>query len=457
MENETSNSGFIEPTHPDETSSQFSGYVEIPSEGFNCLYKAKRNGRLYVLKGLKAEYRSDETYKTLLKKEFDIEIQLNHPNIVSVHSLEDDPEAGRCIVMDFVDGCTLRDFLKTNPGKDTRLAIVRELLSAMGYYHGLQVVHRDLKPDNILITRNGNHVKLIDFGLGDTDYHTVLKQPAGSDKYAAPEQRDPSVAIDCRADIYAFGKILRQVFPNRYDKIAEKCTKENRDERYSNTDEILNDIGKSKTRWTALAAALAAIVAVAAYLAIRALVPGSAQDNTAGAPMSANDEKNLLQTLHDSIEQVNALYRHKFDSAMTIGDNGKYMEWANMHHSVLNYMKIDAESSILQNNYPKLSPQGQFNLSNIETDLNNKYWSDIDILSLPSRADELEQLLESAPKSQRDSIRKIWDSFWDNMHRGKIQDSLINIYTNGAYKSMDEYTRHIQEETLKRSRQNTGL
>ena len=189
MESEKSDSGLIEPTRPEEVSSQFCGYVEIPSEGFNCLYKAKRNGRLYVLKGLKAEYRNDATYITLLKKEFDIEIQLSHPNIVSVHSFEDDPMAGPCIVMDFVDGCTLRDFLKTNPKKDTRLAIVKELLSAMGYYHSLQVIHRDLKPDNILITRNGNHVKLIDFGLGDTDYHTVMKQPAGSDKYAAPEAK----------------------------------------------------------------------------------------------------------------------------------------------------------------------------------------------------------------------------------------------------------------------------
>lgn len=458
MENETSNSGFIDPTSPDETSSQFSGYVEIPSEGFNSLYKAKRNGRLYVLKGLKAEYRNDATYKTLLKKEFDIEIQLNHPNIVSVHSLEDDLVAGPCIVMDFVDGCTLREFLKTSPKKEVRLAVVKELLSAMDYYHSLQVIHRDLKPDNILITRNGNHARLIDFGLGDTDYHTVMKQPAGSDKYAAPEQKDSSVAIDCRADIYAFGKILQQVFPDKYGKIVEKCTKENRDERYNNADEILSDIDKSKTRWIAIVTALATIVAVVAYLTINALAPHPNNDNTAKATPSANDEKALLQTLHDSIEQVSALYRHKFDSAMAAGDNKKYKEWASMHHSVLFSLWMDDGGTILQNNYHKLSLEGRTNLANILIDINGKYWDDIDnIMSLPSRADELEQLLESAPQSQRDSLFKIWNSFWDMQHSGKFKDSLMNIYTNGAYKSMDEFSQHIQEETLKRAQQNTGL
>ena len=269
MESEKSDSGFIEPTSPDETSGHFSGYVEIPSDGFNCLYKAKRNGRLYVLKGLKAELRDKPAYKELLKKEFDISVQFNHPNIVSVHSFEQDPVAGSCIVMDCIAGQTLREFLKTKPDKATRLRIVKEMLTAMSHYHSLQVIHRDLKPDNILITNNGNHVKLIDFGLGDTDFHTVLKQPAGSDKYAAPEQKDLSVTIDCRADIYAFGKILQQIFPNKYGKIADKCTKENREERYSSAEDIANAIDKSdKTRTVAIIIPIVLALALAMFLFI---------------------------------------------------------------------------------------------------------------------------------------------------------------------------------------------
>lgn len=99
--------------------------------------------------------------------------------------------------------------------------------------------HRDLKPDNILITHNGHNVKIIDFGLADTDYHGILKQPAGSDKYAAPEQKAGNVAIDNRADIYAFGVILRQLFPHGYMRIARKCTQPDREKRFSNAEAIL--------------------------------------------------------------------------------------------------------------------------------------------------------------------------------------------------------------------------
>jgi serine/threonine protein kinase len=126
------------------------------------------------------------------------------------------------------------------------MKIAKELLSAMSYYHSLQIVHRDLKPDNILITRNGHNVKIIDFGLADSDWHGVLKQPVGSDHYAAPEQKAGDSPIDCRADLYAFGKILRQLFPHAYGRIARKCTQENREKRFSNAEEILQRIQRQE-------------------------------------------------------------------------------------------------------------------------------------------------------------------------------------------------------------------
>ena len=61
-------------------------------------------------------------------------------------------------------------------------------MDALEYIHGKQTAHRDLKPSNIMITRNGQHVKLIDFGLSDTDDYAVYKQPAGTEGYISPEQ-----------------------------------------------------------------------------------------------------------------------------------------------------------------------------------------------------------------------------------------------------------------------------
>ena len=247
--NDSSTSGAITSAF-ENISTVFTAHSEIASGGFNCLYKAQRYGKWYVLKGLKPEFRNSAVHQELLAKEFELGIKMNHPHIAQTVGLDTDPLAGPCIVMEYVDGATLKEFLQTNPSAKTRLKIAHELLSAMAYFHGLQIVHRDLKPDNILITRNGHNVKLIDFGLADSDYHGVLKQPAGSDRYAAPEQKEGKEAIDCRADIYAFGKILRQLFPHRYGAICRKCVQPDRNKRYNNAEEIRKHF--EQRRWHTL-------------------------------------------------------------------------------------------------------------------------------------------------------------------------------------------------------------
>jgi len=235
---DSSSSGEITSSF-ENISDVFTAYTEIPSEGFNRLFKAQRYGKWFILKGLKPEHQHKEVYVSLLTKEFELGVRMDHPNIVHTFSKENDPIAGPCIVMEYVDGVTLKVFLKQNPSQKVRMKIAKELLSAMSYYHSLQIVHRDLKPDNILITRNGHNVKIIDFGLADSDWHGVLKQPAGSENYAAPEQKKGDTPIDCRADIYSFGKIVRLLFPHSYRRIAHKCTQENRERRFRNADEIL--------------------------------------------------------------------------------------------------------------------------------------------------------------------------------------------------------------------------
>ena len=235
---ESSSSGPITSSF-ENISEEFTAYSEIPSEGFNRLFKAQRYGKWFVLKGLKPEFQQKEVYRNILTKEFELGMQMSHPNIAQTFSKETNPIVGPCIVLEYVDGVTLKEFLKQRPSRKTRMKIAQELLSAMAYYHSLQIVHRDLKPDNILITRNGHNVKIIDFGLADSDWHGVLKQPTGSDKYGAPEQKAGNMPLDCRADLYSFGKILEQLFPHAYGRIVRKCTHENREKRFSNAKEIL--------------------------------------------------------------------------------------------------------------------------------------------------------------------------------------------------------------------------
>lgn len=225
-------------------SEQFSDFTPIPCKGFNLLCKAKRYGRWWVLKGLKEPYRQDENYKNLLHKEFDILISLQHPNIVSAYSMEEIPEMGTCIVMEWIDGITLEHW----SGKKTEgEGIFLQLLDAVHYIHAKQIVHRDLKPSNIMITHNGNHVKLIDFGLSDTDDFAILKQPAGTQGYISPEQI-VSQQADIRNDIFSIGCILEKILPGKpYTAIIKRC-KAPITQRYANVDELKADFMASRNR-----------------------------------------------------------------------------------------------------------------------------------------------------------------------------------------------------------------
>lgn len=225
-------------------SEQFSDFTPIPCKGFNLLCKAKRYGRWWVFKGLKEQYRQDENYKNLLHKEFDILISLQHPNIVSAYSMEGIPEMGTCIVMEWIDGITLEHWSgRKTEGED----IFLQLLDAVHYIHAKQIVHRDLKPSNIMITHNGNHVKLIDFGLSDTDDFAILKQPAGTQGYISPEQL-VSQQADIRNDIFSIGCILEKILPGKpYTAIIKRC-KAPITQRYANVDELKADFMAHRNR-----------------------------------------------------------------------------------------------------------------------------------------------------------------------------------------------------------------
>ena len=232
-----STSGFV-PSSEYAVSGRFSGHSELPSRGYCRLFKAQRNGQWFVLKALKPECQQDPVYQGMFEKEYDLMMQLNHPNIVRIYSKEEDPVAGVCMVMEYVDGRTLGDFLEENPPQNVRESVARQILEAIGYCHGKQIIHRDLKPSNILVTFNGNSVKLIDFGLSDSDRYAVLKEPAYTKAYAAPEQLS-GAEVDNRTDLYAFGLILKQLFPNRYGRVVRKCLQPKKENRYSSAEEVM--------------------------------------------------------------------------------------------------------------------------------------------------------------------------------------------------------------------------
>lgn len=161
-----SSSTFIAPA---DFSSEWRDITLIYTHSHTQIYTATRYGRRFVLKTLKPEYASLTDYRLQQEQEFQLGIQLVHPNIAATYSLEEIKGVGRCIVQEWIDGVTLGEWLQTKPAKAAQERVFGQLIDALEYLHGLQLVHHDLKADNILITRNGTNVKLIDFGLSAVD------------------------------------------------------------------------------------------------------------------------------------------------------------------------------------------------------------------------------------------------------------------------------------------------
>ena len=108
---ESSNSGIIDGNFITATD-MMTVYESISLRGFNQVVKMRRQGKWFILKGLKPEYRDLQAYIELLKKEFDLSAQLDHPNIVKAFAKEMNDELGPCIVMEYVDGMRLDAFWK---------------------------------------------------------------------------------------------------------------------------------------------------------------------------------------------------------------------------------------------------------------------------------------------------------------------------------------------------------
>ena len=291
---DVSTSGLLTP--PILSNDGFTQYSEISSSGFNVLYRVQKNGKWFILKCLKEEYRNRTEYRCLLEKEFDLVKSLNHSHIVQTFSLETDPAVGECIVLEYVDGMPLNDFLKSDHPRSVRKKIANQILDAMDYFHNKQIVHRDLKPSNIIITKNGNNVKIIDFGLADSDTSAILKQSAGTPKYMAPEQMEIGTAIDCRADIYAFGLILKQLCPHYlpWKHVIRKCSASKRENRYNSASEIADSMRKHQRIYPiiyCLIAAAALSCALFFYSFNNNIVKTAPHDSVAAKPDSTLDGK----------------------------------------------------------------------------------------------------------------------------------------------------------------------
>ena len=185
----------------------FDGYTELGHRGHSRFGRLTRHGQIWFVKSYKLPDVAEAAMR--LRKEFEILLKLNHRGVVRAGWLQDIPGAGLSLVMEYIDGESLDEFIG-HATRAERRAIAADLVDTMAYVHSHGVCHLDLKPSNIMVTGHGEttHIKIIDFGMADTPGSAIFKAPGGTRSFGAPEQFKAGYTSTPRSDVYSMARLL---------------------------------------------------------------------------------------------------------------------------------------------------------------------------------------------------------------------------------------------------------
>jgi eukaryotic-like serine/threonine-protein kinase len=253
---------------------------KVGSGGMADVYKARdqRLNRFVAIKVLKPEYSSDKSFVNKFRAEAQSAAGLSHPNIVNVYDVGDDSGL-HYIVMELVEGITLKRFIERKGKLEVKEAVGIGIQIAQGMEaaHDNRIIHRDIKPQNIIISRDGK-VKVTDFGIAKaTNSNTITSNAMGSVHYLSPEQARGGYS-DEKSDIYSLGVTLYEMLsgkvpfagdntvsvallhiqgeamplreldpeiPVSIDKIVQKCMQKRPERRYHSASELIADLKRA--------------------------------------------------------------------------------------------------------------------------------------------------------------------------------------------------------------------
>ena len=253
---------------------------QIGTGGMSDVYKAKDHtlGRYVAIKVLKEEFSEDTNFVTKFRSEAQAAAGLEHPNIVNIYDVGSE-NGIHYIVMEYVEGITLKTYIEKKGQlnyKET-LSIAIQVSRGIQAAHAKHIIHRDIKPQNIIISTDGK-VKVTDFGIARAvSEHTIHSDVMGSVRYASPEQARNGY-VSNRSDIYSLGIVMYEMVtgrvpfdgdstvavaiqhlqdemvpPSTYapnlpislEKIIQKCTQKSPDRRYDSMESLLIDLRKA--------------------------------------------------------------------------------------------------------------------------------------------------------------------------------------------------------------------
>ncbi|MBR5127480.1 MAG: Stk1 family PASTA domain-containing Ser/Thr kinase, partial [Roseburia sp.] len=253
---------------------------KVGAGGMSDVYKALDHtlGRNVAIKVLKAEFSEDMNFVTKFRTEAQSAAGLEHPNIVNIYDVGSESEF-HYIVMEYIEGITLKTYIEKKGQLSFKEAtsIAIQVGRGIEAAHNKGIIHRDIKPQNIIISTEGK-VKVTDFGIAKAaTTNTISSDVMGSVHYSSPEQARNGF-VDGKSDIYSLGIVMYEMITGRVpfdgdstvavaiqhlqeemespktyapelpismEKIILKCTQKNPDRRYENMTALLSDLRKS--------------------------------------------------------------------------------------------------------------------------------------------------------------------------------------------------------------------
>jgi len=370
----SNDSQLVPEFQPIAGNSIYSDPVLLSENSMTRLYRVSRDGKYFIIKTSK-----DNTGRlnALVRREYEISIGLDCPYVVNVFTYEQDTVVGPGIIMEYVDGRTLSEFLKENPPMQLRRRVFGQLLEAVAYLHRKSIIHNDLKPENILITHSDNTIKLVDFGLSDDDAHYLSKTPGCTPEYASPELLAHSAPLDVRSDIYSLGLLMRDIFGGKYRYISGKALRKDAAKRYTNVEQMQ----KAFKRTHSIPLVAAAVLLFLATLTPYFFIPQQ-PDNR------ADELKELSEDMDDALKAATDRFLNRMDEIRfwefaCSEANGLCQEYWSIRDATL--LKTDdieiqaALGSIYTTLSSKYSEQFQSKLETIpklsESRLSNEEWN----------------------------------------------------------------------------------
>ncbi|MCU0291775.1 MAG: protein kinase [Thermoanaerobaculaceae bacterium] len=219
---------------------QFEGKYEIITKlkegGMGAVYKVRHRllDEVRVIKLIRPQLESDEAIRARFLREARTAVRLRHPNIAQFYDFSMDDEGNAFLVMEFIEGITIEELLARvgPPPLPLALVVAEQSLLALGYLHRRSTIHRDISPDNLMLSRDDDGqplIKLIDLGIAkvlEDEGHSQINRRGltgtgmflGKVRYASPEQfhAQEGVTMDARSDLYSFGLVLYELLTGRH-------------------------------------------------------------------------------------------------------------------------------------------------------------------------------------------------------------------------------------------------